>query len=110
MSAQPETCAMMNQIERGGFSLSVTLDGGSLLTTYPYDRPTEPGDQFIVISFRINVLFNLHCLCCISLAHNEETLRYLASIYASHHPVMHLGYPGCVNGLGMKYLKKYAPS
>lgn len=37
---------------------------------------------------------------CIFLAHNEETLRYLASIYASSHPVMHSGYPGCVNGLG----------
>ncbi|KAB5548691.1 hypothetical protein PHYPO_G00058480 [Pangasianodon hypophthalmus] len=74
MSAQPETRAMMNLIEGGGFSLSVTLEGGSLLTTYPYDRPTEP-------------------------AHNEETLRYLASIYASSHPVMHLGYPGCINGL-----------
>ncbi|XP_058270975.1 carboxypeptidase D-like [Hemibagrus wyckioides] len=75
MSAQPETRAMMNLIEGGGFSLSVTLEGGSLLTTYPYDRPTEP-------------------------AHNEETLRYLASIYAGSHPVMHLGYPGCRNGLG----------
>ncbi|XP_053505301.1 carboxypeptidase D, b isoform X2 [Ictalurus furcatus] len=74
MSAQPETRAMMNLIDGGGFSLSVALDGGSLLTTYPYDRPTEP-------------------------AHNEETLRYLASIYASSHPVMHSGYPGCVNGL-----------
>ncbi|KAF4077661.1 hypothetical protein AMELA_G00210550 [Ameiurus melas] len=74
VSAQPETRAMMNLIDGGGFSLSVVLEGGSLLTTYPYDRPTEP-------------------------AHNEETLRYLASIYASSHPVMHLGYPGCVNGL-----------
>ncbi|KAK3555766.1 hypothetical protein QTP86_028950 [Hemibagrus guttatus] len=74
MSAQPETRAMMNLIEGGGFSLSVTLEGGSLLTTYPYDRSTEP-------------------------AHNEETLKYLASIYASSHPVMHLGYPGCRNGL-----------
>ncbi|XP_047661258.1 carboxypeptidase D, b isoform X1 [Tachysurus fulvidraco] len=74
MSAQPETRAMMNLMEGGGFSLSVTLEGGSLMTTYPYDRPTGS-------------------------AHSEETLKYLASIYASIHPVMHLGYPGCRNGL-----------
>ncbi|TSP68499.1 Carboxypeptidase D [Bagarius yarrelli] len=73
-SAQPETRAMMNLMAGGGFSLSLSLDGGSLLTAYPYDRPTES-------------------------AHNEETLRYLASVYASNHPVMRLGYPGCRDGL-----------
>ncbi|XP_046724721.1 carboxypeptidase D, b isoform X1 [Silurus meridionalis] len=73
-SAQPETRAMADLIEGGRFSLSVALDGGSLLTTYPYDRTGEA-------------------------AHSEETLRYLASVYASTHPIMHLGYPGCRNGL-----------
>uniref|UniRef100_A0A671QNQ1 Carboxypeptidase D-like n=1 Tax=Sinocyclocheilus anshuiensis TaxID=1608454 RepID=A0A671QNQ1_9TELE len=69
-SAQPETHAVMNLIYGGGFSLSVVLEGGSLLATYPYDRP------------------NQH-------AQNEETLRYLASLYASSHPLMHLGNLGC---------------
>uniref|UniRef100_A0A672T2F1 Carboxypeptidase D-like n=1 Tax=Sinocyclocheilus grahami TaxID=75366 RepID=A0A672T2F1_SINGR len=69
-SAQPETRAMMDLISGGGFSLSIVLEGGSLLATYPYDRP------------------NQH-------AQNEQTLRYLASLYASSHPFMHLGKPGC---------------
>uniref|UniRef100_A0A671RGI3 Carboxypeptidase D, b n=1 Tax=Sinocyclocheilus anshuiensis TaxID=1608454 RepID=A0A671RGI3_9TELE len=69
-SAQPETRAMMDLISGGGFSLSIVLEGGSLLATYPYDRP------------------NQH-------AQNEETLRYLASLYASSHPFMHLGKLGC---------------
>lgn len=116
MSAQPETRAMANQMERGGFSLSVTLEGGSLLTTYPYDRPTEPGDFIDYVAQ--NESAEHVCSTCISsyvrlssatLAHNEETLRYLASVYASNHPVMHLGYPGCGNGLGMKYFHKYSP-
>ncbi|XP_076836499.1 carboxypeptidase D, b isoform X2 [Brachyhypopomus gauderio] len=74
VSVQPETRAMMNLIEGGGFTLSVVLEGGSLLATYPYDRPTQS-------------------------VQNEETLRYLASVYASNHPVMHLGYIGCSDEL-----------
>ncbi|XP_073681191.1 carboxypeptidase D, b [Garra rufa] len=69
-STQPETRAVMDLIYGGGFSLSVVLEGGSLLATYPYDKP------------------NQH-------AQNEETLRYLASLYASSHPFMHLGNLGC---------------
>ncbi|XP_050948191.1 carboxypeptidase D, b isoform X2 [Labeo rohita] len=69
-SAQPETRSVMDLIYGGGFSLSVVLEGGSLLATYPYDKP------------------NQH-------AQNEETLRYLASLYASSHPFMHLGNLGC---------------
>ncbi|XP_026051165.1 carboxypeptidase D, b [Carassius auratus] len=69
-STQPETRAVMGLIYGGGFSLSVVLEGGSLLATYPYDRP------------------NQH-------AQNEETLKYLASLYASNHPLMHLGNLGC---------------
>ncbi|XP_052393456.1 carboxypeptidase D isoform X2 [Carassius gibelio] len=69
-SAQPETRAVMDLISGGTFSLSVVLEGGFLLATYPYDRP------------------NQH-------AQNEETLRYLASLYASSHPLMHLGKQKC---------------
>ncbi|KAL7853622.1 hypothetical protein AOLI_G00204660 [Acnodon oligacanthus] len=73
LSVQPETRAMMDLIREGGFSLSVNLEGGSLLVTYPYDRTTQP-------------------------AHNEETLKYLAMVYAGNHLGMHFGYPGCHNG------------
>lgn len=69
-SVQPETRAVMDLISGGGFSLSVVLDGGSLVATYPYDKP------------------NQH-------AKNEETLRYLASLYAGTHPFMHLGNVEC---------------
>ncbi|XP_072518640.1 carboxypeptidase D, b [Salminus brasiliensis] len=73
LSVQPETRAMMDLIEGGGFSLSVNLEGGSLLVTYPYDRATQP-------------------------AQSEETLKYLASVYANNHPEMHYGVPGCKYG------------
>ncbi|KAG1970038.1 carboxypeptidase D, b isoform X2 [Pimephales promelas] len=69
-SVQPETRSVMDLIYGGGFSLSVVLDGGSLLATYPYDRPIEHEQ-------------------------NEETLRYLASLYANSHPFMHLGNVKC---------------
>ncbi|XP_051537619.1 carboxypeptidase D, b [Myxocyprinus asiaticus] len=70
VSAQPETRALMDLIKEGGFSLSIVLDGGALLATYPYDRPKQH-------------------------AQNEETLRYLASLYASSHSIMYLGNLGC---------------
>uniref|UniRef100_A0A9J8AYY3 Carboxypeptidase D, b n=1 Tax=Cyprinus carpio carpio TaxID=630221 RepID=A0A9J8AYY3_CYPCA len=69
-SAQPETLAVMDLISGGTFSLSIVLEGGFLLATYPYDRPNQQ-------------------------AQNEETLRYLASLYASSHPSMHLGKLRC---------------
>lgn len=34
---------MENLILKQDFSLSVALDGGSLLVTYPYDKPTQSG-------------------------------------------------------------------
>lgn len=40
---QPETRAMMNFIQNGDFTLSVSLDGGSLVVTYPYDKPVQTG-------------------------------------------------------------------
>lgn len=40
---QPETQAVMNLIQERGFSLSVALDGGSVLVTYPYDKPVQSG-------------------------------------------------------------------
>lgn len=40
---QPETRAVMKLIQEKGFTLSVALDGGSVLVTYPYDKPVQPG-------------------------------------------------------------------
>ncbi|XP_066189523.1 carboxypeptidase D [Sylvia atricapilla] len=72
-AGEPETKAIMeNLILKQDFSLSVALDGGSLLVTYPYDKPTQSVE-------------------------NKETLKHLASLYANNHPVMHLGQPGCPN-------------
>ncbi|XP_072248648.1 carboxypeptidase D [Leuresthes tenuis] len=67
---QPETRAMMNFILNKGFTLSVALDGGSLVVTYPYDKPVQTVE-------------------------NEETVKYLATVYANNHPKMHLGDTGC---------------
>ncbi|XP_054250161.1 carboxypeptidase D [Indicator indicator] len=70
---EPETKAIMdNLILKHDFSLSVALDGGSLLVTYPYDKPVQTVE-------------------------NKETLKHLASLYANNHPLMHLGQPGCPN-------------
>ncbi|XP_020374272.2 carboxypeptidase D [Rhincodon typus] len=70
---QPETKAIVKKlILNQGFTLSVALDGGSLLTTYPYDKPVQT-------------------------VANEETLKYLATVYSDNHPKMHLGHPGCPN-------------
>ncbi|XP_044139719.1 carboxypeptidase D [Bufo gargarizans] len=54
------------------FTLSVVLDGGSLLVTYPYDNPVHTVE-------------------------NKDTLKHLASVYANNHPTIHLGHPGCPN-------------
>ncbi|XP_046891555.1 carboxypeptidase D [Hypomesus transpacificus] len=70
VEAQPESRAVMDLIQERGYSLSVALDGGSLLVTYPYDKPVQPVE-------------------------NEETLKYLANVYASNHPRMHLGDSRC---------------
>lgn len=70
---EPETKAIIdNLILKRDFSLSVALDGGSLLVTYPYDKPVQTVE-------------------------NKETLKHLASVYANNHPSMHLGQPGCPN-------------
>ncbi|XP_057694558.1 carboxypeptidase D [Corythoichthys intestinalis] len=71
---QPETRAMIDMILDKGYTLSVALDGGSLVATYPYDKPVQSVE-------------------------NEGTLKYLASVYAKNHPTMHLGNTGCaING------------
>ncbi|XP_059186882.1 carboxypeptidase D [Centropristis striata] len=72
VEAQPETRAMMDLIQDKGYTLSVALDGGSLVATYPYDKPVQSVE-------------------------NEGTLKYLASVYANNHPKMHLGDTGCLN-------------
>ncbi|XP_041097154.1 carboxypeptidase D [Polyodon spathula] len=69
---QPETKALMDFILERGDTLSVALDGGSVLATYPYNKPVQPVE-------------------------NEETLKYLAIVYANNHPTMHQGHPGCAN-------------
>nr|XP_020818855.1 carboxypeptidase D [Phascolarctos cinereus] len=72
-ASQPETKAIMeNLIQKQDFSLSVALDGGSVLVTYPYDKPVQTVE-------------------------NKETLRHLASLYANNHPSMHMGQPSCPN-------------
>ncbi|XP_067222221.1 carboxypeptidase D [Chanodichthys erythropterus] len=73
---QPETRAVMDLIQERGFTLSVALDGGSVLVTYPYDKPVQSVE-------------------------NDDTLRYLATVYAKHHPTMHLGNTGCPNSSQM---------
>lgn len=40
---QHETRAVMDLIQEKDFTLSVALDGGSVLVTYPYDKPVQPG-------------------------------------------------------------------
>lgn len=44
VEAQPETRAMMNFIQNQRFTLSVALDGGALVATYPYDKPVQTGN------------------------------------------------------------------
>uniref|UniRef100_W5MEF0 Peptidase M14 domain-containing protein n=1 Tax=Lepisosteus oculatus TaxID=7918 RepID=W5MEF0_LEPOC len=77
--AQPETRAVMDVILEKGYTLSVALDGGSVLATYPYNKPVQPVE-------------------------NEDTLKYLASVYAKNHPTMHLGRPGCDSNQGMSHV------
>lgn len=72
LEPQPETKAMMELILERGYTLSVALDGGDLVATYPYDRPVQPVE-------------------------NEATLKYLANVYAKNHPKMHHGNAGCSN-------------
>ncbi|XP_029026026.1 carboxypeptidase D isoform X2 [Betta splendens] len=76
LEPQPETRAMMDLILDKSYTLSVALDGGGLVVTYPYDKPVQSVE-------------------------NEGTLKYLAGVYASNHPRMHLGATGCSkNGQG----------
>ncbi|KAL8198996.1 UNVERIFIED_CONTAM: hypothetical protein K2H54_031412 [Gekko kuhli] len=70
---EPETKAIIeNLIMKQDFSLSIALDGGSLLVTYPYDKPVQTVE-------------------------NKETLKHLASLYAANHPTMYLGQSSCPN-------------
>lgn len=72
-ASQLETKAIIeNLIQKQDFSLSVALDGGSVLVTYPYDKPVQTVE-------------------------NKETLKHLASLYSNNHPSMHMGQPGCPN-------------
>ncbi|XP_077578171.1 carboxypeptidase D [Stigmatopora nigra] len=69
---QPETRAMMDMVLDKSYTLSVALESGSLVATYPYDKPVQSVE-------------------------NEGTLKYLASVYAKNHPKMHHGNSSCGN-------------
>ncbi|KAM8976149.1 carboxypeptidase D [Pelodytes ibericus] len=70
---EKETNALIDGlILKQDFTLSVVLDGGSLLVTYPYDNPVHTVEH-------------------------QETLKHLAAVYATNHPTIHLGHPGCPN-------------
>ncbi|KAM4795649.1 carboxypeptidase D [Rhinophrynus dorsalis] len=70
---EKETNAIIDGIIlKQDFSLSVVLEGGSLLVTYPYDYPVHTVE-------------------------NKDTLKHLASVYANNHPTIHMGHPGCPN-------------
>lgn len=104
---QPETQAVMNLIQERGFSLSVALDGGSVLVTYPYDKPVQSGMFWLILCF---MKLHIYCICVLIrlfllffppsfliTVENDDTLRYLATVYAKNHPTMHLGNTGCPN-------------
>lgn len=38
----------MNFILKKDFTLSVSLDGGSLVATYPYDKPVQTGNTTVL--------------------------------------------------------------
>lgn len=59
---QPETRAVMELIHGGNFTLSVVLEGGSLLATYPYDRPKQHGNQQHNIFFHTLLLLPIPCV------------------------------------------------
>lgn len=67
---QPETRAVMDLIHGGGFSLSVVLEGGSLLTTYPYDRPKQHGNQQHNICLYIITIAHSLCWGPLTLTYN----------------------------------------
>ncbi|XP_053562111.1 carboxypeptidase D [Bombina bombina] len=70
---EKETNAIIDGlILKQDFTLSVVLDGGSVLVTYPYDYPVHTIE-------------------------NKDTLKHLASVYANNHPTIHMGHPGCPN-------------
>lgn len=48
LEPQPETKAMMELILERGYTLSVALNGGDLVVTYPYDRPVQPGNASLL--------------------------------------------------------------
>eukprot|EP00066_Takifugu_rubripes_P017490 XP_011606756.1 PREDICTED: LOW QUALITY PROTEIN: carboxypeptidase D [Takifugu rubripes] len=72
VKVQPETKAMMDLILEKDFTLSVALDGGHLVVTYPYDKPVQSVE-------------------------NEGISKHLATVYANNHPKMHLGDTECSN-------------
>lgn len=57
---QPETRAVMDLIQERGFTLSVALDGGSVLVTYPYDKPVQSGMFWLILCF---MKLHICCLC-----------------------------------------------
>ncbi len=98
---QPETRAVIDLIQERDFTLSVALDGGSVLVTYPYDKPVQSGMFWLILCFRkffakhifcfTHLLYRvLICFCfvpCFSISvENADTLIYLATVYANTIP------------------------
>lgn len=103
---QPETKAMMNFIRNGDFTLSVTLDGGALVVTYPYNKPVQTGNMamqsiFLCLPIFCSMVWKLKFNCDVFFFYlaveNEATLKYLAKTYTDNHPKMHLGDTLCFN-------------
>ncbi|XP_011313662.1 carboxypeptidase D-like [Fopius arisanus] len=70
---QNETIAMMTWINTMPFVLSGNFHGGAVVASYPYDS-------------------GIFQSCCIeSKSPDDNLFKYLAHIYADHHPVMHNG-------------------
>jgi hypothetical protein len=55
VEAQPETRAVMKLILERGQTLSVSLDGGALLATYPYDKPVQTGNTTQIHFFLFSI-------------------------------------------------------
>lgn len=68
---QPETIAAMNWITRNPFVLSANLHGGAVVASYPYDDSSRHIPQGFY-----------------SASPDDETYRYLATVYAQNHRTM----------------------